>query len=47
MKKLLALSLLTPMASCNYLVDRGLEAIDAYRLAIGVGTVGSVRSEAR
>ena len=46
MKKLLALSLLTLMASCNYLADRGLDALDPYRLAIGVGTVGGVRSEA-
>ena len=45
MKKFLALSVLTLLASCNYIVDRGLDAIDPYRLAVGVGSAGGVRSK--
>jgi len=45
MNKLIALLLLPLLGSCNYLVDRGLDAIDPYRLAVGVGTVGGVRAE--
>ncbi len=45
-EKLLALSLLPLLGSCNYLADRALDAIDPFRVAIGVGTVGGIRGEA-
>lgn len=45
MEKLIAFLLVPLLASCNYLLDRGLDALDPYRLAIGVGTVGGVRAK--
>jgi len=32
------------MPSCGYLADRGLDFLDQYRLAVGVGSVGGVRA---
>ena len=39
--------LLCASSGCGYLVDRGADFLDQYRIAVGAGSVGGVRGRAR